>query len=102
MLGFTIENGSRKIDPQKAEAFRNWPEPQCVGDVVSFLAFANYIREFLVGFLEDSRPLRPLQKERSEVQLELGQPQLPPCVPDDSSSFSRKRGASLPRLERRR
>ena len=33
--------------PSKAEALKKWPEPTCRDDLVSFLAYANFIREYI-------------------------------------------------------
>ena len=47
LLGFVLGNGTRKIDPSKAEALRNWPEPKSLDDIVSFQAYCNFIKEFI-------------------------------------------------------
>ena len=63
LLGFTIADGVRRVDPKNAEAMRTWPEPRSTDDVTSFLAFANFAREFIPVFHEHARHLRPLAKK---------------------------------------
>ena len=63
LLGFTIADGVRRVDPKKAEAMRTWPEPRSTDVVTSFLAFANFVREFIPDFHEHARHLRPLAKK---------------------------------------
>ena len=63
LIGFTIADGVHRVDPKKAEAMRTWPEPRSTDDVTSFLAFANFVREFIPDFHEHARHLRPLAKK---------------------------------------
>ena len=63
LLGFRITQGTRKVDPKKAESMRQWPEPRSIDDVQSFLAFANFVREFIPDFHEHARHLRPMTKK---------------------------------------
>ena len=52
MLGFVVGEGKRTVQPGKAQALRDWPDPKTIDDVVSFRAFANYLREFIPRFQE--------------------------------------------------
>ena len=31
---------------------REWPEPKCLDDIISFRAFANFVKEFIPSFHE--------------------------------------------------
>ena len=53
------EDGKRKLDPEKAEAFRQWPEPKSLDDPVSFRAYVNFVREFILNLHEHEKALRP-------------------------------------------
>ena len=68
LLGFEVGHGVRKVDPLKAKSLREWPEPASVDDVTSFLAFANFVREFIPDFHEHARWLRPLQKKGAKFK----------------------------------
>ncbi len=63
MLGFRVGRGTRMVDPSKAEALRNWPAPQSTEDLNSFLAFANFIKDFIPSFHDHVRHLRPYVKK---------------------------------------
>ena len=52
MLGFVAGLGVRKVDPMKAERLRQWPDPQSIDDIISFRAYANYIREYIPDYCE--------------------------------------------------
>ena len=63
LLGFDVGNGTRRVDPKKAQALREWPDASEQGDVSSMRAFANYIREYIPDFAEHDRYLRPYLKK---------------------------------------
>ncbi len=46
-LGFVILAQSIKMEKEKIEVVRNWPEPQSVRDIQMFLGFANFYRKFI-------------------------------------------------------
>ena len=58
VLGFIDGCGERSVDPGRVEALRNWPEPKGCDDIVPFLAFVNFLREFVPSFHEHSRHLK--------------------------------------------
>ena len=63
LLGFQLGNGCRSVDPGKVKAMREWPEPKIVEDIVSFRAFANFVKEFIPRFHELDAHLRPFTKK---------------------------------------
>jgi len=59
-LGVLIGNGTVKMDPIKVQGIANWPTPQTVKDVQSFLGFCNFYRAFIKNFSDIARPLNDL------------------------------------------
>lgn len=59
-LGHVISSQGVATDPKKIEAVANWPRPQTVSDVRSFLGFASYYRRFVEGFAKLAAPLHRL------------------------------------------
>jgi hypothetical protein len=49
-LGVIIEKGMTHMDPVKIAGIKNWPTPNKVKDVRSFLGFCNFYRPFIRGF----------------------------------------------------
>jgi len=79
-LGVLIGNGSVKMDPIKVQGISEWPIPQTVKDVQSFLGFCNFYRAFIKNFSDIARPLNDLtckneqflwSKERNDAFLRL-------------------------------
>ena len=50
LLGFEISAEGKRPHPKKVAQLKNWPDPQSVDALVSFRAFANYLREFIPEF----------------------------------------------------
>jgi len=59
-LGVLISNGSVKMDPIKVQGILEWPTPQTVKDVRSFLGFCNFYRVFIKNFSDIACPLNDL------------------------------------------
>ncbi|MCP4193147.1 MAG: hypothetical protein GY768_21255, partial [Planctomycetaceae bacterium] len=65
--GCVLNGAGRAVPKKKIEQLRNWPEPRDVDSVNSFLAFANYLREFLTpDWVEDEIALRPFRKKDAD------------------------------------
>jgi transposase InsO family protein len=62
-LGHVISEEGVETDPDKIAALKNWPVPQTVQDVRSFLGFVGYYRRYIKGFASVARPLHDLLKE---------------------------------------
>ena len=56
-LGHTIGPGGLHMDPVKVKIIQDWPEPQKVKDVQSFLGFANFYRCYIHNYSNIVVPL---------------------------------------------
>ena len=56
-LGHIISKDGLLVDPSKIEAVRDWPRPNSVPEVRSFLGLAGYYRRFVEGFSRIATPL---------------------------------------------
>ncbi|KAL0934971.1 reverse transcriptase domain protein [Colletotrichum truncatum] len=74
-LGFTIAPGILKMSKDKIAAVRDWPTPQNVKDVQSFIGYVNYYRRFLEGYSDKNDPLTRLSKKDVPWQWEEEQEQ---------------------------
>jgi hypothetical protein len=59
-LGHVISEEGISVSPKKVAAVREWPVPECVTDVRSFLGTANYYRRFCKDFATIASPLHRL------------------------------------------
>ncbi len=62
-LGYRISNKGLGPDPAKVRAIVDWPIPQSVKDIQSFLGLANYYRQFILGYSDVAAPLTELTKK---------------------------------------
>ena len=61
-LGHIVSPESIATDPKKVECVREWPVPQNLKQLQSFLGFVGYYRRFIKDFSKISRPLYDLFK----------------------------------------
>lgn len=61
-LGHVISEEGVATDPAKTEAVRDWPIPQNMKQVRSFLGFAGYYRRFIPAFSKIAAPLHALTR----------------------------------------
>ena len=71
VLGFIVGCGVRSVDPSKVETLKKWPDPKGCDDIVSFLAFVNFLREFVPSFHEHSQHLKPYTKNGRILRVML-------------------------------
>ena len=64
-LGHLLTGETISPDPSKLQAVADWPRPQTVSQVRSFLGFANYFRRFIQHYAEIARPLDEVTGKRS-------------------------------------
>ena len=67
-LGVIIGNGQAKMDPVKVQGIVEWPTPQTVKDVRSFLGFCNFYRNFIPRFSDIAWPLYDRTKKNQQWQ----------------------------------
>ena len=61
-LGFLVGAEGISMDPQRVQAIQEWPVPQCLKDVQSFLGFSNFYRRFIAGYSRLVAPLTSLAR----------------------------------------
>ena len=49
--------------PDKIQALKDWPTPNCLTDVRAFLGLASYYQKFVQGFATIAEPLTALMKK---------------------------------------
>ena len=59
-LGHIVSEAGIATDPAKIEKVANWPVPESVNDVRSFLGFVGYYRKYIKGFSQIAKPLTDL------------------------------------------
>jgi hypothetical protein len=59
-LGHVVSGDGISVDPDKTAAVRNWPVPQNLQQLQSFLGLANYFRRFIQGYSSMVSPLTNL------------------------------------------
>lgn len=62
-LGHIVSAEGIKCDPEKVNAIKDWPTPQSVSDVRSFLGIASYYRKFISEFSTIAFPLTQLTRK---------------------------------------
>ena len=65
-LGRTVTRGGVKVAESKAAAVRDWPVPQNVADIQSFMGLIGYHREFVKGLAELAEPLYQLTAAKAK------------------------------------
>ena len=62
-LGHIVGVNGVRVDPAKVQAINDWPVPQNVHQVRSFVGLATYFRKFIQGFSSMVAPLHELTKK---------------------------------------
>ena len=61
-LGYVVSAQGVRMEDERIEAVKNWPEPTSVRDIQVFIGFANFYRRFIRGFSRIAAPLTSLLK----------------------------------------
>ena len=62
-LGYIVSAQGVRMEDERIEAVKNWPEPTSVRDIQVFIGFANFYRRFIRGFSRIAAPLTLLLKQ---------------------------------------
>lgn len=62
-LGHIITRDGVKTDPKKIQVVRDWPVPENIHALRSFLGFCSYYRRFIPNFSEIAKPLHRLSEK---------------------------------------
>ncbi|PIK34915.1 Retrovirus-related Pol polyprotein from transposon [Apostichopus japonicus] len=65
-LGYVVSGTGVSTDPEKLKAVREWPQPQKLTHVRSFLGLCGYYRRFVQGFAEIAAPLFKLTEKKQK------------------------------------
>ena len=69
-LGFVVSRDGIRMEEERINAVKKWPEPESIRDIQIFIGFANFYRRFLKGFSRIAAPLTAMLKTtRSSVAL---------------------------------
>ena len=64
-LGNVVSAQGVRIEEERSEAAKTWPEPQSIRDIQFFLGFANFYRRCIQGFSKIAAPLTSMLKTTS-------------------------------------
>jgi hypothetical protein len=67
-LGHIVGGGELKIDPSKVKVILEWPKPNNVTEVRSFLGAAQYWRKFIANFSSIAAPLHAVTSVKQVFQ----------------------------------
>src|SRR3954462_9234197 len=67
-LGHVISAKGNSVNPERVQAVLDWPPPESVKQVRSFLGLARYCRRFIENFSKVAQPLTELLKKDTKFQ----------------------------------
>ena len=65
-LGRMVDRHGVRPDPEAVEAVLTWKAPRTDTQLMSFLGFANYYREFIKGYADKVYPMQKLMRNRGK------------------------------------
>ncbi len=66
-LGFVVSAQGIRMEEERIEAVRDWPEPQSVRDIQVFLGFANFYKRFIRNFNRIAALLTSMLRTTNEL-----------------------------------
>ncbi len=70
-LGYLVLTHGVRMEDERIEAVKNWPEPKSVRDIQVFLEFANFYCRFIRGFIKIAGPLTSILKTANSSENSL-------------------------------
>ena len=67
-LGYVVSSKGIRMEDERIEAVKQWPEPQSVRDIQVFLGFANFYQRFIQGFSRIAAPLTSMLKTSGSTE----------------------------------
>ena len=65
-LGRLVDKHGVRPDPEAVEAVLTWKAPKTDTQLMSFLGFANYYREFIKGYADKIYPMQRLMRNKGK------------------------------------
>ena len=65
-LGMMVDKYGRRTDPDAVEAVLTWKSPKTEHQLMSLLGFANYYREFIMGYADKQHPMQQLMRHKGK------------------------------------
>ena len=65
-LGRMVDRHGIRPDPDAVEAVLTWKSPKTEHQLMSFLGFANYYREFIKGYADKVYPMQQLMRHKGK------------------------------------
>ena len=72
-LGFVVDSEGVRVNPELVKDILNWPRPENVGHVQSFLGTTSYFRKWIPGYAELASPLYSLTQKKVKFKWEESQ-----------------------------
>ena len=70
-LGYVVSSKGIRMEDERIEAVKQWPEPQSVRDIQVFLGFANFYRRFIQGFSRIAAPFTSMLKTSGSTESKI-------------------------------
>ena len=67
-LGYVVSSKGIRMEDERIEAVKQWPEPQSVRDIQVFLGFANFYQQFIQRFSRIAIPLTSILKTSGSTE----------------------------------
>jgi hypothetical protein len=68
-LGFVVGREGIRMDTDRIETIRDWPEPQSVKDIQMFLGFTGFFRRFVPSYSRVTAPLTEMLKKKAREAM---------------------------------